>query len=149
MLKSWIFCAVTSKSFAAFVCTVKLICNSDVFFTSLLKLDKYLRVVGKENVFGGGDALKIDLITTAVGHGRKAADSIDLFLKGKELPDAPYEEVIKVKEQDIPDHDILTGGFPCQSFSNAGKKKCMNDERGTLFHEIIRIAKLKDAGCIW
>ena len=69
--------------------------------TSLLKLDKNLRVVGKENVFGGGDALKVDLITTAVGHGRKAADSIDAFLNGLALPQEQYKSVIKVKEQDI------------------------------------------------
>ena len=68
---------------------------------SLLKLDKYFRVKGKENVFGGGDALKIDLITTAVGHGRKAADSIDAFLQGKNMPEAPYREVIIVKKQDL------------------------------------------------
>ena len=68
---------------------------------SLLKLDKYFRVKGKENVFGGGDALKIDLITTAVGHGRKAADSIDAFLQGGNMPEAPYREVINVKKQDL------------------------------------------------
>jgi len=68
---------------------------------SLLKLDKYFRVKGKENVFGGGDALKIDLITTAVGHGRKAADSINAFLQGKNMPEAPYREVINVKKQDL------------------------------------------------
>jgi|TARA_B110000881_G_scaffold32171_1_gene24581 NADPH-dependent glutamate synthase beta subunit-like oxidoreductase len=69
--------------------------------TSLLKLDNNLRVVGKENVFGGGDALKVDLITTAVGHGRKAANSIDAFLNGLAMPVEPYKSVIKVKEQDI------------------------------------------------
>ena len=69
--------------------------------TSLLKVDKYLRVVGKGNVFGGGDALKVDLITTAVGHGRKAADSIDAYLKDLDLPEEPYRSVIKVKEQDL------------------------------------------------
>ena len=68
---------------------------------SLLKLDKYFRVKGKENVFGGGDALKIDLITTAVGHGRKAADSIDAFLQEGNMPEAPYREVINVKKQDL------------------------------------------------
>ncbi len=68
---------------------------------SLLKLDKYFRVKGKENVFGGGDALKIDLITTAVGHGRKAADSIDAFLQGENMPETPYREVINVKKQDL------------------------------------------------
>jgi len=69
--------------------------------SSLLKLDSNLRVVGKENVFGGGDALKVDLITTAVGHGRKAADSIDAFLYDRKLPAEPYRSVIKVKEQDL------------------------------------------------
>ena len=60
-----------------------------------------MRVVGKEKVFGGGDALKVDLSTTEVGHGRKAADSIDAFLNGLEMPEEPYKSVIKVKEQDI------------------------------------------------
>ncbi len=47
-----------------------------------LKVDRYFRLPGQEKLFGGGDAIKVDLITTAVGHGRKAANSIDAFLKG-------------------------------------------------------------------
>jgi DNA (cytosine-5)-methyltransferase 1 len=43
----------------------------------------------------------------------------------------------------MPDFDILCGGFPCQAFSNGGKKKCFEDDRGLLFDEIIRIAKEK------
>ena len=43
----------------------------------------------------------------------------------------------------IPAHDILCGGFPCQPFSNGGKKKAFDDDRGLLFDEIIRIAKVK------
>ncbi|NTW83362.1 MAG: NAD(P)-binding protein [Chlorobiaceae bacterium] len=66
-----------------------------------LKLDRYFRIPGKENVFGGGDAIKVDLITTAVGHGRKAAASIDAFLKGGPMPEAPYREVTKVQKQDV------------------------------------------------
>ncbi len=66
-----------------------------------LKVDRYFRIPGKENVFGGGDALKVDLITTAVGHGRKAANSIDAFLKGESLPEQGYREVTKVQKQDI------------------------------------------------
>ncbi len=46
-----------------------------------------------------------------------------------------------VKEEDIPEHDVLCGGFPCQAFSTAGHKKGFEDTRGTLFFEIARILK--------
>ena len=43
----------------------------------------------------------------------------------------------------IQDFDLLVGGFPCQSFSVAGKRKGFDDTRGTLFFEIARILKYK------
>ena len=55
----------------------------------------------------------------------------------------PVEDVKKINPTQLPDFDILTGGFPCQAFSNGGKKKCFEDSRGLLFDEIIRIAKVK------
>ena len=55
----------------------------------------------------------------------------------------PLEDVKKINENKIEDFDILTGGFPCTPFSNGGKKKCFDDDRGLLFDEIIRIAKKK------
>jgi len=52
-------------------------------------------------------------------------------------------DITKVRAEDIPDFDILCGGFPCQSFSIAGKRKGFEDTRGTMFFEIARILKAK------
>ena len=55
----------------------------------------------------------------------------------------PCGDITKVDAKDIPDHDILVGGFPCQAFSQAGKKLGFEDTRGTLFFEIARIINEK------
>lgn len=47
-----------------------------------------------------------------------------------------------IKVEDIPQHDVLCAGFPCQAFSKAGRQKGFEDKtRGTLFFEVIRILK--------
>ncbi len=52
-------------------------------------------------------------------------------------------DITKVKPKDIPDFDILTAGFPCQPFSQAGFKKGFSETRGTLFFDIVNIIKEK------
>lgn len=55
----------------------------------------------------------------------------------------PEKNIKDINEKNIPDFDVLCAGFPCQSFSNGGKKKSLNDSRGTLFEDILRIANEK------
>lgn len=50
-------------------------------------------------------------------------------------------DITKVDEKDIPSHDLLVGGFPCQAFSIAGKRHGFGDTRGTLFFDVLRIVK--------
>ena len=52
-------------------------------------------------------------------------------------------DLTKISSDDIPDFDYLLGGFPCQPFSFAGKRRGINDERGRLFFEIERLLKDK------
>lgn len=54
----------------------------------------------------------------------------------------PHNDIKTIDPYSLDNVDIICGGFPCQSFSNAGKKQMLNDERGLLFDEIIRIAKI-------
>lgn len=52
------------------------------------------------------------------------------------------DDVKNITEQAIPDFDILLAGFPCQPFSNAGQRKGIDDDRGTLFQECERMLKI-------
>ena len=61
--------------------------------TNWLNIDGNYRVKGTENLFTGGDTLGLDLLTTAVGHGRKAAECIDEMMSGQELSKRPRVDV--------------------------------------------------------
>ena len=66
--------------------------------------------------------------------------------------EVPFGDITKISEKDIPDHDILLGGFPCQPFSIAGVSKknalgrahgFLDETQGTLFFDIARIIDFK------
>ena len=51
----------------------------------------------------------------------------------------PEGDITRISNNEIPSHDLLLAGFPCQAFSQAGLKQGFNDTRGTMFFEIQRI----------
>lgn len=57
--------------------------------------------------------------------------------------EVPFGDITQVPASEIPDHDVLLAGFPCQPFSHAGLKLGIEDTRGTLFHNIANILDTK------
>lgn len=76
-----------------------------------------------------------------IGHSEidKYADQI----YSKHFNNKNYGDITKINPKNLPQFDLLVGGFPCQSFSIAGKRRGFRDTRGTLFFEIVRIIREK------
>ena len=80
-----------------------------------------------------------------------AARNPKLFDGAGQANETPYfvgditkvTERLRKGEKAVPDFEVLTGGFPCQPFSQAGLKKGMDEARGTLFFDILQILKSK------
>ena len=75
---------------------------------------------------------------------KKNFEKIEPELFAPETIDQTFTgDITAVLPKSIPDFDIVTGGFPCQPFSQAGLKKGFNETRGTLFFDIANIMKEK------
>ena len=95
----------------------------------------------------------IDLFC-GIGGFRHALDSINTrcvfssdidpdarFSYAQNWGEEPEGDIAQIEAQAIPEHHVLCGGFPCQPFSISGNQGGFEDARGTLLHEILRIAR--------
>ena len=94
-----------------------------------------------------------DLAMQNLGHEIVGACEIDKYARqiyAKHFPGVPiHDDATQVQAESLPSFDVLCGGFPCQAFSIAGKRKGFRDTRGSLFFEIARIAKEKQPSILF
>jgi len=94
-----------------------------------------------------------DLAMRNLGHEIVGACEIDKYARQiytKQFPGVPiHNDATTLQGDTLPPFDVLCGGFPCQAFSIAGKRKGFSDTRGSLFFEIARIAKEKQPSLLF
>ncbi|EKB55806.1 DNA (cytosine-5-)-methyltransferase [Falseniella ignava CCUG 37419] len=72
----------------------------------------------------------------------KASETYKLNHESKLIVD----DIHNIQSDDIPDVDVIVGGFPCQAFSVAGYRKGFEDERGEVFFRWLELLKIKSLG---
>jgi len=97
-------------------------------------IDLFAGIGGIRRGFEQASKEKINCVFTSEWD-KYAAETYNLNYPGEQV----HGDITQISEKEIPDHDILLAGFPCQPFSQAGLKKGFEDTRGTLFFDIERI----------
>ena len=90
----------------------------------------------------GGFELGIGKQGTCIGYSEIDRYALDVY-KRHFPTHRNFGDITTTEPKEIPDFDLFVGGFPCQAFSIAGKRKGFADTRGTLFFDIARIIKAK------
>ena len=80
-------------------------------------------------------------ISELVGYSEIKKESIEVFSKKENVKN--WGDITKIDFKELPDFDMLIGGFPCQSFSLAGLRKGMDDKRGQMIFHIYDLLKEK------
>ncbi len=108
-------------------------------YESLSKTERKQQGRNKKNITKHGKSL---VGAECIGYSEIDKYAIQIF--EKQFPNIKnYGDATKIITSELPDFDLIVGGFPCQSFSIAGKRGGFKDTRGTLFFEIARIIKAK------
>lgn len=100
----------------------------DSFFAGVGGIDLGFKQTGQANIIYANEFDKFACKTYRLNNSETQCDMRDIH---------------EINENEVPNADIIIGGFPCQAFSIAGYQKGFNDTRGTLFFELLRIIKAK------
>jgi DNA (cytosine-5)-methyltransferase 1 len=96
------------------------------------------------SLFSGIGGFELGMPTDFECVGYSEIDKYAIQIYEKHFNHNNFGDITKIKAEDLPEFDLIVGGFPCQSFSIAGKRGGFNDTRGTLIYDVLRIAKAKE-----
>ena len=113
------------------------------------KVKKAERIIRYFDMFAGVGGFRAGLNLAGgfqcIGHCEidKYADASYRAIHAPGKEEVYYPDARTIDPKELPDFDLLCGGFPCQAFSTAGRRKGFEDARGTLFFELARVVKEK------
>ena len=113
------------------------------------KVKKAERIIRYFDMFAGVGGFRAGLNFAGgfqcIGHCEidKYADASYRAIHAPGKEEVYYPDARTIDPKELPDFDLLCGGFPCQAFSTAGRRNGFEDARGTLFFELARVVKEK------